>query len=1168
MPPNPKLSLLLWAVVMVNVLSCCYCAPASPPPPQPQVQNTSEGSAAVPAQAQATQAQASACPVSVQYNVNLGQGQNTATVPIFVATITIQNNDHVAIQGWRMGWQFPYNSTIKSPSDIFDSGITLLTPGSTTAVLDSPAGRNSSVPILEGGGTRQFGFLGTKGAEPLTQSNPFNVGPISNMAFNNLLCSMINANDNNNLGKSQQNNLAVPNAMPGASVANPTHVQIQYTPIQYVGQPLVNTYTQFLVRISNIQNASTLELSQVGLQYWFQGPDGLIPPAISASPWDFFEGRCDWATTGCAGVVLGISRGYENVNGAHFALNVTFNNDSGTLLPTGDGAVPALFLGTGLDVMDILLTITTKSGITTLNSTQDYSFLDTPILQQQINATTAATGGNVTSTIVPRRAEPNVNIPAFLDGSLVWGNLPTPLTSTNNVSAAMGMGTPSSVPVAEFGSSGAKNIQSSSSKLPDGLACQTLPGPAGTNVTQQSCSLQAVYCCTSPDPASPSVDPIPPRDWPPRVGPTSVAPPGAEVSLGTPASEVSTSFPVGLPAFPPLPPPSVPPESNSPPGSNSLGQQTNTSTNNNTGGGSVAWVAGIAVGIAVGGVVAAGAVIAWRRRRARARRGDTGDPNTLDIIDGRGKGTDGAIAVVLPVNGMPQSGFNDAVVMKDRLLASVPYTKDGTPLYKYPSGVSTTSRDASARSDTDPSAVLDTFSSDGGTRTLPGSPYVRVGMLGGSGGERRGGLQSESSDPSAGPLPSNVLLLLERKAQTAPSLISTCFSRRRKSGKGLSNSSYSDDDNDDCDSDSGGGSRHDGLSFSILRSSSWDGTLHDPRATDSWSHLERIKRRKSQPDKLPVKLPPLSPLPIPFVLHPSGGPPPDIDLDLDWETELEGKLGRCLGTGGFGSVFEAQWRGREVAVKMLPPLALADGGSDGGSAAYEALLREIRLASNFDCERLVKVYGACTRDKNKCCLIMELIRGGSLFHRIYDRNKRRLGYLEILQLAHDIAEGLAYLHPTVVHRDLKPQNVLIDDEGRAKLADFGISRVKDPTKSYFTQVTSDNGTPCYMAPEMMNGTRIDEKVDVYALGCILNEAWTRRQPWRESSHFFQIVLRVAVNGERPWMDPDCPEGLRRLITKCWHQDPRQRPSCADVMRLTDLLIQEELHRWEPLVNLR
>lgn len=169
-----------------------------------------------------------------------------------------------------------------------------------------------------------------------------------------------------------------------------------------------------------------------------------------------------------------------------------------------------------------------------------------------------------------------------------------------------------------------------------------------------------------------------------------------------------------------------------------------------------------------------------------------------------------------------------------------------------------------------------------------------------------------------------------------------------------------------------------------------------------------------------------------------------------------------------------------------------------------------------------------------------------------------------MQLAHDAAAGLAYLHPSVVHRDLKPQNILLDDEGRAKLADFGISRVKDPTKSYLSQVTNDNGTPMYMAPEQFNGSRVDEKVDVYALGIILNECYTRRQPWKDSQHFFQIILKVAINGERPWLDPDCPEPLRRLITKCWHQDPHMRPSCAEVMRLTAFMIQEELHRWTSL----
>ncbi len=83
----------------------------------------------------------------------------------------------------------------------------------------------------------------------------------------------------------------------------------------------------------------------------------------------------------------------------------------------------------------------------------------------------------------------------------------------------------------------------------------------------------------------------------------------------------------------------------------------------------------------------------------------------------------------------------------------------------------------------------------------------------------------------------------------------------------------------------------------------------------------------------------------------------------------------------------------------------------------------------------------------------------------------------------------------------------------------------------------------------------------FAGGCHGALAWRKASAQVEKGAFCPL-MQVAINGERPWMDPDCPEPLRKLVTKCWHQDPHMRPSPADIMRLTEFLIQEELRKWE------
>ena len=156
-----------------------------------------------------------------------------------------------------------------------------------------------------------------------------------------------------------------------------------------------------------------------------------------------------------------------------------------------------------------------------------------------------------------------------------------------------------------------------------------------------------------------------------------------------------------------------------------------------------------------------------------------------------------------------------------------------------------------------------------------------------------------------------------------------------------------------------------------------------------------------------------------------------------------------------------------------------------------------------------------------------------------------MAYDEILVLADEIADALAYLHPSVVHRDLKSQNVLLDRDGRSKVCDFGIAKFKERT--FLTTKNVQAGTPAYMAPELFRAQEANELVDVFSFGVLLWECFTGEVPWGEYSQV-QVIFAVTVEGRRLPLSESMPNFLSRLISDCWVEQPSERPSFKQILR--------------------
>jgi len=171
---------------------------------------------------------------------------------------------------------------------------------------------------------------------------------------------------------------------------------------------------------------------------------------------------------------------------------------------------------------------------------------------------------------------------------------------------------------------------------------------------------------------------------------------------------------------------------------------------------------------------------------------------------------------------------------------------------------------------------------------------------------------------------------------------------------------------------------------------------------------------------------------------------------------------------------------------------------------------------------------------------------GSLSTLLYGVSKIKLNKEQKILFCHDVVKAMQYLHhgvePPIVHRDLKPGNIRIDMDWKAKVADFGISKVLDKT----TKTMTLRGTVLYLSPEIILSSRYSEKSDVFAFGITLCELFTERVPYTEfpGENIPRLLIKIAIDGLRPTNPED--KQLASLTDDCVAQESSQRPTFAEI----------------------
>ncbi|KAL9320776.1 hypothetical protein ACSQ67_012615 [Phaseolus vulgaris] len=286
----------------------------------------------------------------------------------------------------------------------------------------------------------------------------------------------------------------------------------------------------------------------------------------------------------------------------------------------------------------------------------------------------------------------------------------------------------------------------------------------------------------------------------------------------------------------------------------------------------------------------------------------------------------------------------------------------------------------------------------------------------------------------------------------------------------------------------------------------------------------------------------------------------------EWTADLSQLfIGNKFASGAHSRIYRGVYKQRAVAVKMV---RMPSQDEEKKDLLEEQFNSEVALLSRLFHFNIVQFIAACKKPP-VYCIITEYMSQGNLRMYLNKKEPYSLSMETILRLALDISRGMEYLHSQgVIHRDLKSSNLLLDDDMRVKVADFGTSCLETRCR----KSKGNSGTYRWMAPEMIKGKPYTRKVDVYSFGIVLWELTTSLLPFQgmttvqaafavaeklslrltelqqspNSSHGNLELLELCEN-ERPPLPASCDPAVAHLIKHCWSANPSKRPDFSYIV---------------------